>query len=122
MYQEVLEDIDPSYDECPSYCPKYESRHTDVNEFCNICEIKIAKDAYEEETKKLLHERLGKVWEKYGFENLERQVRQTFELKEKRDNLSIVSMIMVNVLLTEENRQRRIKDFNRRQAAKNKEE
>ncbi len=114
VYQEALENIPPFYDECPSYCYKWPKRK-DKDNFCDHCEVGVAKQAFEDETEKILKERLDNKWKKYGLQSLISQVKNTFEIKESKEhneNLSIIALIMVNILRSEENRQDRIRRYN----------
>ncbi len=115
VYQDDLEKISPFYDECPSVCYKFPRRDKkDEDIFCQGCEVGIAKKTFEEETESHLNDRLGKDWKQYGFENLVRQVKDAFEMKESGENLSVVGQIMVNIVHSELNRQSRIERFNRK--------
>lgn len=105
------------YDECPIVCYKISKRPEEKkDDFCGTCDIKIAKEFFEEETIKLLDERLGDSWKSYGFKNLYNQVRETFDIEPTDPKISITAKSMVDILESEKNRQRRIEDWNRKEA------
>ena len=119
IYQARISELPPVFDECPKICHLYrEEERKGSKEHCSGCESKIAKDSFEEEAKLVLDERLGNDWKKYKFERLVSLVYDTFELKESKDDMTVTAEIMVGTLLSEQNRQRRIEDYNRRLKAK----
>ena len=119
VYQNRLSDLPPVFDDCPKICHLYrEEERQGSKGFCNGCELKIAKESFEEEAKALLDERLDNQWKEYKFNRLVSLVYDAFELKESNQDLSVTAEIMVGVLLSEQNRQRRIEDYNRKLKAK----
>lgn len=83
--------------------------------------MKIAKDDFEEDTISILNERLGDKWKEYKFNYLLSQVYDAFDLKDSKIELSVTAEVMVNILISEQNRQRRIHDYNRKLKRKSKE-
>lgn len=115
IYQNRISDLPPDFDDCPNTCHIYnEKERKGSKEYCSGCEVKIAKDSFEEETKTVLDEKLGKRWKQYKFERLVNHVYDAFELKNSEIEMSIAAEIMVGILITEQNRQRRIEDYNRK--------
>lgn len=66
----------------------------------------------------VLNERLGNKWKQYGFERLLSLVYDAYELKESKLDRSVTGDFLVGILMSEQNKQRRIEDFNRRQKSK----
>lgn len=105
--------MSPAFDDCPGVCHLYGKDHK-AKTYCDNCEVKIAKDSFEEEAKAVLDDRLGDKWKQYKFDRLLSQVYDAFELKNSKVNMSITAEIMVGILISEQNRQRRIEDYNRK--------
>jgi len=113
VYQEQLRDIPPFFDECPRVCYLL-GKDKKVEGYCEGCDLKIAKDSFEQEAKAALDEKLEDKWKIYKFDNLLSWVYDAFDMKDDDSNLSVTADIMVNILVSEQNRQRRIKDYNRK--------
>lgn len=121
VYQNIRREITPDYDDCPLYCAIYnEQERNGSKDFCGNCEVKIAKDSFEEEATKVLNERLGKKWEKYGLKRLLNTIYDIYDLKNSGiKNLSPAADMLIGVLESEQNRQRRIEDYNEKLKQKN---
>jgi hypothetical protein len=120
VYQKQLGDIPPFYDDCPKICYRLGKDKVD-KDYCEGCDIKDARDAFEQEAKAELDERVGEKWKIYSFESLLGWVYDAFELKQsKKKDMSITADIMVGILISEQNKQRRIDDYNREQERKQK--
>jgi hypothetical protein len=119
VYQHSINDLPPVFDDCPKICHIYNEKERDGNkDYCTGCDVGIAKASFEQEAKAILDERLGNKWKKYKFEHLLNLVYDAFDLKESGIDLTVTSEIMVSILVSEQNRQRRIEDYNRRQKQK----
>jgi hypothetical protein len=118
-YQTLLLDISPEYDECPTICFK---RILDNGNFCDGCEVKIAKDIFKEESIEELDRRLGKNWVKYDFDYILNTVINITAIEDDdRSDWSIVTETLFNVYLSQRNRLKRVDDWNFKQRMKNKE-
>lgn len=113
----MLEDIDPSYDECPLYCQKYPKRKENYD-FCKVCEVGIAKKEFQIATEEILTERFGEDWHEYGFDNLYQQVRLVYDTKQSVKDLSVYTQTLVDIISSEEARQQRIDRYNLNQKLK----
>lgn len=109
-YLRNLDELSPEYDDCPSICP-YEGN--DHNSFCAGCPRREAKEDFTTETVALLNERC-EGWERYGFENLHRQVLDALDLSES-DDLTQTAATCQKIIKGEKNRIRRIDDWNAKQ-------
>jgi hypothetical protein len=120
VYQEVLSETSPEYDYCPRICARFPKRPKDqVREFCGGCEVGIAKKAYEEASLQYLNEQCGDDWKKYRFEDLHQTVVDIWDEKSETKSIRPVNIqILVNILQSEINHQEKIREWNRRQAAK----
>lgn len=106
-------------DDCPDICVKFPKREK-TNDYCNLCDVKIARDAYEEATKGYLDDRLGNKWKKWTFEEIENTVLSIYNIKESdKTKWTVTTSTLVAVLDGEINRQQRIKLWQDKQKAKN---
>jgi hypothetical protein len=118
VYRERLININPIHDNCPTTCARFPNKTDD--EYCNNCDVKIAKDSFKEETLTLLDKQFGSKWKSYTFEALENQVLNILAIKDDDpDHWTTMTTTLVNILSAEFNKQERIKLWEERQKLKN---
>lgn len=86
---------------------------------CNQCPAKAQEQEMEQELEKLLDERVGEHWKKWGRENLLDHVYRVSWLSESpSDEWTTTTARLVGIFKGQQNRVERTAEYNRRQAAK----
>lgn len=117
-YQNASLDLPPSYYDCPSWCPEKREKCED---FCNQCPVKAQEDEMKSELEESLDERVGEHWRKWGIDNLLKHVYEVSYLAEGNpDNWTVTTARLVNIYKGQQNRIKRIEDYNREQSRKQK--
>jgi len=115
-----LSEIHPEYDNCPRICARFPKRlKSDATDFCGACDVGIAKKAYEEAALEFLNIQCGDDWKKYEFKDLHQVVIDIWNEKSEIKSIRPVNIqYLVDILQNEINHQDKIKEWNKRQRAK----
>jgi hypothetical protein len=115
-YQVLLADISPVYDECPSVC--FKALKSD-GEFCDACEIKVAKDIFKDETIQILDDRYGDDWKRFEFLDLLQSVIGIVNSEDDdKSTWSPATEVLYDAYLSQRNRIKRVDDWNYKQKMK----
>ena len=87
----------------------------DGEDYCRGCDVKIQRDAFEEESKKYLREKQGDSWERDALDRLKKVVEDIFEIKEttSADERTVTTQSLINIFESElykKKRQERYED------------
>jgi len=114
----LLADISPEYDECPLVCFK---REGNGKEFCDGCEVKVAKDLFKEEAAQALNDRFKDKWKVYDLDHLLESVIGIVNSEDDdKTTWSPTTEMLFDVYVGQRARLRRVDDWNLKQKLKNK--
>jgi hypothetical protein len=110
-------ELPPEFDDCPRYCARFSEKERGGNfDFCNGCDVKSGIEEFEEGTQAMLIERLGEKAKHYSLESLISAVNEVYQLKDfDEDELTPATDILVGVIISLENKQKRIELYNMKQ-------
>jgi hypothetical protein len=115
-YSAARDEINPENDNCPSQCPALNQMRTDL---CNVCPVKIEKEAFEISTIESLDES-APGWKRYGFQNLYGAVLDALDMESlPAARRTVVTARMIRIIEGERARFRRVKDWNDRAKRQN---
>lgn len=122
-YRDQLLEINPIHDECPRICARL-GRQAIGKDYCEGCDVRIAKQGFEEACEEFLDEEFDndpfKWRDHYDLETLENTVIEIYCIKETDDSVwTLRTQALVNILNAEINKKDRIKHWDDKQKAKN---
>ena len=110
----MSDDTPPAYWDCPKWCPEQKERRSKP---CEACPGEAQERDMERELESTLEERLGDAWRPWGIPGLLRTVYEVGSLVETDDSeWTVTTARLVGIYRSEQSRQRRVDDYNRRQA------
>lgn len=113
-YQRLSDETPPAYWDCPKWCPEQKERRESP---CEACPTADQDREMKRELEQNLTERLGDAWRPWGVDGLLRTVYEIGYLAETDDSeWTVTTARLVNIYRSEQSRQRRVDDYNRRQA------
>lgn len=122
-YREQLLEINPVHDNCPRICARL-GKDKEGSDYCEGCDIRIAKQSFEEACAEFLDEEFDKEqfkWkDHYDIETLENTVIEIYCIKDVSDESerTVNTQALINILNAEINKKDRIKRWDEMQKAK----
>lgn len=115
----MLADISPEFDECPLVCFKKEGNGED---FCKSCDVKVAREIFQEEAIQVLDERFGDEWKIYPFDEILKSVISIINSEDdNKMTWSPTTDLLFDVYISQRTRLKRIDDWNYKQKIKRQE-
>jgi hypothetical protein len=114
-----LTELPPGFDDCPGVCRNEDDKPR--SEFCESCPRAELQDEFRERLLFFLNERLGKRWERYGYDVLLQTLSDTLEIEGNEDvRLTTPTARLVQILNSERSKIERQEEWERKARLKTK--